>query len=162
MHQEDKNIRSVAAFTILEVVIVLSIMSVLITIIAVASNRFQEQLKQTSVIQESLNRFYAIRSALWYELYTSDSINVANNQATIFMPERIVYYKIEEDTLYRMHQETWQNLHQPMLGIQATKENETQQVSFQFDWKDAPMELRYYSQNGLKQKMDNFFEHYKR
>jgi type II secretory pathway pseudopilin PulG len=162
MHREEKNMRSVAAFTILEVVIVLSIMSVLITIIAVASNRFQEQLKQTSVIQESLNRFYALRSELWYELYTSDSIVVASDQTHIYMPERIVSYKISDDTLYQFNQQTWQSMHVAMLGITTQNENEAQKITFQFDWKDAPMELCYYSQNGLKQKMDDFFEHYTR
>lgn len=152
----------VAAFTILEVVIVLSIMSVLITIIAVATNRFQEQLKQTSTIQQSLNQFYAIRSELWYELYTSDSIHVENNQATLYLPDREVSYKIEDDTLYQSTTEDWRSLHLAMLGIHATKENETQKVTFTFDWKDEPMQLSYYSQHGLKQKMDVFFENYKR
>lgn len=152
----------VAAFTILEVVIVLSIMSVLITIIAVATNRFQEQLKQTSTIQESLNQFYAIRSELWYELYTSDSIHVEHKQATLYLPERTVSYKIEDDTLYQSTTEDWRSLHIAMLDIQETKENETQKVTFTFDWKDEPMALSYYTQHGLKQKMDVFFENYKR
>lgn len=152
----------VSAFTILEVVIVLSIMSVLITIIAVATNRFQEQLKQTSTIQESLNQFYAIRSELWYELYTSDSIHVENKQATLYLPKRTVSYKMEDDTLYQSTTEDWRSLHLAMLGIHATKENETQKVTFTFDWKDEPMQLSYYSQHGLKQKMDVFFENYKR
>lgn len=152
----------VAAFTILEVVIVLSIMSVLITIIAVATNRFQEQLKQTSAIQESLNQFYAIRSELWYELYTSDSIHVEHKQAILYLPERTVSYKIEDDTLYQSTTEDWRSLHIAMLDIQETKENETQKVTFTFDWKDEPMALSYYTQHGLKQKMDVFFENYKR
>lgn len=152
----------VSAFTILEVVIVLSIMSVLITIIAVATNRFQEQLKQTSTIQESLNQFYAIRSELWYELYTSDSIHVENKQATLYLPKREVSYKIEDDTLYQSTNEDWRSLHIAMLDIQETRENETQKVTFTFDWKDEPMELYYYTQHGLKQKMDVFFENYKR
>lgn len=152
----------VSAFTILEVVIVLSIMSVLITIIAVATNRFQEQLKQTSTIQQSLNQFYAIRSELWYELYTSDSIHVENKQATLYLPKREVSYKIEDDTLYQSTNEDWRSLHIAMLDIQETRENETQKVTFTFDWKDEPMELSYYTQHGLKQKMDVFFENYKR
>lgn len=152
----------VSAFTILEVVIVLSIMSVLITIIAVATNRFQEQLKQTSTIQESLNQFYAIRSELWYELYTSDSIHVENKQATLYLPKRTVSYKMEDDTLYQSTNEDWRSLHIAMLDIQETRENETQKVTFTFDWKDEPMELSYYTQHGLKQKMDVFFENYKR
>ena len=109
-----------------------------------------------------MNQFYAIRSELWYELYTSDSIHVENNQATLYLPDREVSYKIEDDTLYQSNTEDWRSLHLAMLGIHATKENETQKVTFTFDWKDEPMELSYYTQHGLKQKMDVFFENYRR
>jgi type II secretory pathway pseudopilin PulG len=153
---------SVSAFTILEVVIVLSIMSVLITIVAISTNRFQEQLKETTKIQDELNQFYAIRSQLWYEFYTSDSIQTEPNYLHLFTGEESVSYFIEHDTLYRKKEEQVKSLHIAMQGIESSLFEEQRKVALIFNWKDAPLRLEYVQPGGLKNKIDTYFEQYKR
>ncbi len=152
----------VSAFTILEVVIVLSIMSVLITIVAISTNRFQEQLKETTKIQDELNKFYAVRSQLWYEFYTSDSIQSSNNAIQLFKGVTNVSYYIVDDTLYRKKDTQEKSLHLAMHGIESNALEDQKKVIFDFDWKNAPMRLEYVQPGGLKHKIDTYFEEYKR
>ena len=155
--------KTTRAFTLMEVVIVLAIMGVLITIISVASNRFQEQLKQTSAIQEELNHFYLIRSNLWLEMYTSDSIVSFDKTLIIYQPSRTISYAIESSSLQRK-QDTgdWVDLKIPMLGLSQKQENQSTKVEFIFDWKGEPMNLHYFCTAGTKKQLDDFFEHYTR
>lgn len=152
----------VSAFTILEVVIVLSIMSVLITIVAISTNRFQEQLQATSKIQDDLNKFYTVRSQLWYELYTMDSIQTSSNSIQLFKDSESLSYYLVDDTLYRKKDNQEKSLHLAMNGIESSWIEEHQKVIFDFDWKDEPMRLEYVKPGGLKHKIDTYFEQYKR
>jgi type II secretory pathway pseudopilin PulG len=175
LHQNKKTILSsiasyrrivrspLSSFTILEVTLVLAIMGVLVTIIAVASNRFQEQLKQTTIIQEELNHFYAIRSNLWTELYASDSVHVNQQILTIYQPKRNISYRIAADELERRENEgPWTNLKMPMVDINQTIENESKKIALIFDWKGEPMQLHYFCSTGTKEQIDHFFMNYKR
>ena len=91
----------VHSFTIFEVTVVLAILSVLITIVSVSINRFNEQMKITSTIQEELNTFYAFRSNLWHEFYRADSIQLNENEVHIYSKNHLICYKKQADFLVR-------------------------------------------------------------
>lgn len=155
--------KTIAAFTILEVTIVLAIMSVMITIIAVSSNRFQEQVKQTSIIQEELNHFYSVRSNLWLEMYTSDSIQYEDNLIQIYQHERAISYTVLSSTLFRKQDlGEWINLKLPMIALNKVEVNHSNKIEFIFDWKGEPMKLHYFCSAGTKEKIDDFFTNYPR
>ena len=151
---------SVTAFTIFEVTIVLGLMSAIISIIAVSFNRFNEQLKSSSEIHAELNTFFAFRSNLWNELYTSDSIQYHSNQVIIFKNNKLVEYRIEDDVLERKAESDWVKTEFSMLGIQEEFKKEDQIISFIFDWKGESMKLHYFCKPDLKHKMDQYFENF--
>jgi len=151
---------SVSAFTIFEVTIVLGLMSAIISIIAVSFNRFNEQLKSSSEIHQELNTFFAFRSNLWNELYTSDSIQYQKNQVIIFKNNKMVEYRIADDLLERKAESDWVKTEFSMLGIQEEFKKEDQIISFIFDWKGESMKLHYFCKPDLKHKMDQYFENF--
>jgi hypothetical protein len=150
----------VSAFTIFEVTIVLGLMSAIISIIAISFNRFNEQLKNSSEIHAELNTFFAFRSNLWNELYTSDSIVYQKNQVIIYNNDKLVEYRIEDDLLERKADSDWVKTNFLMLGIQEEMKNDDQIISFIFDWKGESMKLHYFCKPDLKNKMDQYFENF--
>ena len=135
-------------------------MSAIISIIAVSFNRFNEQLKSSSEIHAELNTFFAFRSNLWNELYTSDSIQYQSNQVTIFKNNKFIEYRIEDDLLERKAESDWVKTEFLMLGIQDEFKKEDQIISFIFDLKGESMKLHYFCKPDLKHKMDQYFENF--
>ena len=151
---------SVSAFTIFEVTIVLGLMSAIISIIAISFNRFNEQLKSSSEIHAELNAFFAFRSNLWNELYTSDSIVYQSNQVIIYKNNKLVEYRIENDLLERKAESDWVKTSFSMIGIQEEIKKDDQIISFIFDWKGESMKLHYFCKPDLKHKIDQYFENF--
>lgn len=150
----------ISAFTIFEVTIVLGLMSAIISIIALSINRFNEQMKTNTEIHEELNTFYAFRSNLWNELYTSDSITYKSNEIQIYKYSSITQYRIENDLLERKTEKEWiptsfemQELKEEMIGNEK-------KIVFIFNWKDQPMKLHYFCKADLNKKMDHYFENF--
>lgn len=155
-----KTTHSISAFTIFEVTIVLALMSAIISIIAISFNRFNEQLKSSSEIHTELNTFFAFRSNLWDELYTSDSIQYNSNQIVIYKNNTPIEYRVEEDFLERKAGSDWVNTGFVMLGVQEEIKNEDRVISFLFDWKGESMKLHYFCKPDLKRKVDQYFENF--
>ena len=155
-----KNKNNISAFTIFEITIVLGLMSTIIAIIAVSYNRFNEQMKNSSVIHEELNTFFAFRSNLWNELYTSDSINYQNKQINIYTDNQLVEYKIEDELLERKAGKEWVTTPFSMIELKEEEQNNDKIISFIFDWKGEPMKLHYFCKPELKHKIDHYFENF--
>ena len=96
------------AFTIFEVTVVMAIMGVLISIISLSLNRFNEQLKTGNDIGIEMNHFRAIRSTMWREFYTSDSISMIDNELNLYIKSSTIKYKVEGDLLHRKTNADWQ------------------------------------------------------
>jgi len=92
---------NIAAFTLFEVTMVLAIMGILVSIIAITLNRFNEQLKNSTQVQAELNDWYLFRSNLWRELYQSDSLKLDKDILAIYNSSDSILYTIENDTLKR-------------------------------------------------------------
>jgi competence protein ComGF len=149
-----------SAFTILEVTIVMALMSIIITIVTVAINRFNEQMKNNATIQQELNDFYAFRSNLWNELYSADSINYNNKIVSIYTADKIVEYTIEDELLARKNGNEWIKTAFPMLELREDFKKEDKIISFIFDWKGEPMNLHYLCKSSIKSKIDTYFDNY--
>lgn len=149
----------IEAFTLLEVTVVLAIMSLMVSILAVSLNRFNEQLKHTTTVQGELNQWYQFRANLWRELYTSDSLSYYNTELSVYRDSTTVNYKIEEDTLLRKSASMdWCSTHIAASSINEVIENDQKIVSLDFIWKGELMQLRYLNAPSLKREVDSYFE----
>lgn len=149
----------IEAFTLFEVTVVLAIMSLMVSILAVSLNRFNEQLKHTTTVQGELNQWYQFRANLWRELYTSDSLSYYNTELSVYRDSTTVNYKIEEDTLLRKSASMdWSSTHIAASSINEVIENDQKIVSLDFIWKGELMRLRYLNAPSLKREVDSYFE----
>lgn len=155
-----KRIGNITAFTLFEVMIVLAIMGVLITIISLSLNRFNEQLKVSSELQQELNVWYRFRANLWRELYQADSMRYDNHQLIIFDNQEIVSYKVEEDSLFRKNTVSdWtstgfstSSIRHDILGKKGNR------YSIDFNWKGEILTLSFLDHESPKDKIDQYFE----
>lgn len=153
MMSKDKHI--VPAFTIFEVTVVVAIMSVIISIIAVTVNRFNEQLKVSTDLSGELNEWYAFRSNLWREFYLSDSIRMKEGVCSIYGKDKEVSYRISNDHLARSTGGDWNSTGFEMESI---KHNEREQrFDFNFQWKGEVMTMSYPDKPSIKASIDNYF-----
>lgn len=154
-----RKVGHIAAFTLFEMTVVLAIMSILISIIAVSLNRFNEQLKQSSDLQGELNQWYQFRANLWRELYVSDSLVMDKEILSIYKGKIAVQYKVDEEILLRKIESTdWQSTNIPTETIKENLTNENRFLEFNFLWKGDPLKLTYLCQESSKNKIDTYFE----
>ena len=149
----------IAAFTLFETTVVLAIMSILISIIAISLNRFNEQLKQSSELQDELNQWFQFRANLWRELYVSDSLIMDKEVLSVYKGKFTVQYKVDEDILLRKIESTdWQSTNIPTETIKENLTDEKRFLEFNFIWKGDPLKLTYLCQESIKNKIDTYFE----
>ncbi|NVK64018.1 MAG: type II secretion system protein [Flavobacteriales bacterium] len=149
----------IEAFTIFEVTVVLAIMGVLIGLIAVSVNRFNEQLKMTGDINQELNEWFAFRSNLWSELYSCDSINSQGGELLLFENNKVIRYKLEEENVMRSTGFDWQDTKTKAESIRLEEVDEKTTVIFDFKWKGDLMTLSYYFEPDVKNKINDYFAH---
>lgn len=150
--------KTVKAFTIVEITIVLGLMSMIIALISFSYNRFNEQLKKSVVLNDELNMFFAFRSNLWDELYQADSIRFDNNIVQIFKPLKTIEYRIEDNYLERNTGSEWVSTSFEMEQLMLVEKNSEQFIQFDFVWKDQVMRLEYLLHSSIKRRIDNYFE----
>lgn len=152
-----KSQQHISAFTLFEVTVVLAIMGVLIGLIATSINRFNEQLKMTSDLNQELNEWFAFRSNLWSELYACDSIQSNNQEIVLFAKQRIIKYKLEDEDVMRSNGADWQTTKAKAESIRLESEDDHKTVIFDFKWKGDLMTLSYYFQPDVKNKINDYF-----
>ncbi|MCH2224905.1 MAG: type II secretion system GspH family protein [Crocinitomicaceae bacterium] len=148
----------ISAFTILEVTIVVAIMGILITIVSMTFNRFSEQLKISSEIHGELNNLFVVRSNLWTELYEMDSVQFENRELSLFIDDRIIKYREEQQQLERFQSNHWNMTKIALNEIRLEEEKETQRIVFDFLWKGEIMTLDYYFKPDKKNQINAYFE----
>lgn len=150
---------NIAAFTLFEVTMVLAIMGILVSIIAITLNRFNEQLKNSTQVQAELNDWYLFRSNLWRELYQSDSLKLNNDILAIYHSSDSVLYTIEDDTLKRKSgKQDWASTHFEASGLREEILGGKHQFVFEFPWKNEVMHLRYSIKKTIKNQVDTYFD----
>jgi hypothetical protein len=149
----------IQAFTIFEITVVIALMGVLVTIISVSLNRFNEQLKLNSELQGELNYWMMARANLWTEYYNADSLAFDGKVVTVFQKERTLYLKEEDDFLYRKeNNQDWKSMNIPLDRIEENGEKEKQFIRFTFPLKNELMELDYYKRPNKRVIVNNYFD----
>ena len=88
-----KSSSKIASFTVFEATVVVAIIGILLTIVSTSINRFNEQLKNRSLIAERMNAMLMLRSTLHTQYYDADSLNCS--------PGNLVLYKNADSVVYR-------------------------------------------------------------
>lgn len=147
------------AFSIFEVTVVLALLGVLITIISVSLNRFNEQLKINSEIQTELNHWMLVRSSLWKDYYNSDSLQFDGTIVSLFQKNRIVHFQEMDDELYRKENDLeWRSMGVELEEILLQEDKNKKYVQLSFPVKGELMELHYYFRTNKKNVVNQYFD----
>lgn len=122
-----------------------------------ALNRFGEQIHNETQIKNELNNWFVIRANLWRELDEADSIQVKDNQANIYFGKNKTSYKIIDNRLFRVINETETDLKLEMNAIQLEETKGHQYVAFKINWKDDEMVLRYPVRSTVAHNVNHYF-----
>ncbi len=155
-------IKALPGFTILEVSVVVAILGVIVTIITVTLNRFNEQLKVNTDIQKELANWMLVRSNFWNEYYLSDSILVKNNELFLFQSHRVISYKSDDEQLMRkekmsgMLSTEWVGMN--VVAASIVDDSLNNQIILTFPLKGEDMELRFPKQQSKASVVNNYYE----
>ncbi len=149
--------RKLKSFTVMEVLIVMAIMGLLVGIIANATNRLSEQLKNSSDISQELNQWYAFRSNLWRELYFSDSMNVEKNELTIFENQREFSYFIDDGFLKRTENQKVIDTKILVKSIEVEQKENKEYIVLDFNWKTESLKMKFYKPSDLSSRVNRYF-----
>lgn len=141
----------------LEVTIVIALMALLSALFFGALNRFGEQIHNETQIKNELNDWYVVRANLWRELDEADSIQVKDNQARIYFGKSQTLYKIMDNRLIRVINETETDLKLEMNAIQLEESKGRQYIAFKVNWKDDEMVLRYPVRSTVAHNVNHYF-----
>jgi hypothetical protein len=144
----------IEAFTILEALIVLALMSILTAFFFTTLNRLGDQMKNDVKIKSELNSWFLIRSNLYREFDEVDSVSTRKDNATLFFKNKTVNYSIKDQLLNREENGNVMNLAIEMNGIELTRENRT---VFHFNWKGEDMALGFSADKNLKDRINHYF-----
>lgn len=153
-----KRTARVKAFTIFELTVVLALLSVIVTIISWSLNRFNEQIKNSSVIHTELNQWFAFRSNLWHELYNADSLVCGAQSVSIFKGGTSIDYRVAGETLERRNQYEWGATAMEIESINREVLPDGILVHFNFKWKGELMELSFKQFSQVKEIINHYFE----
>jgi type II secretory pathway pseudopilin PulG len=151
------NQNRIDAFTIFEVTVVMAIMSVIISIISLSFNRFHEQLKVAQNISSELNEFRMIRSTLWKDFTSADSIRFASEELIVYRNTSAIKYQAIDERLHRDHTGEWQDLNIGVESIYVDSTNGMQNYHINFLWKGEEMDWHFLDQPSLAMRINNHF-----
>lgn len=147
----------VAAFSVLEVTIVIGLLGLVSALVFGALNRFSEQVRNETQIRNELNAWFVVRAALWRELDGADSIAVTKDRAAIWFMGKPTDYYIAGNRLFRKKGETDADLNIAMNAILSEEVKGRRYVTFNIDWKGEEMLLRYPLRTTVADRINRYF-----
>jgi hypothetical protein len=147
----------IAAFSILELAIVLSLTGLFISLFFLSVNSFNKTLQQEIVIKNELNTFFQFRSNFWQDMEKSDSFHLDKNKLSCFHAAAPVIYEIIDEKLSRSHME-----HRTVFEIGATAIEKSligkrDIVEFKLEWKNTEFSLFYPLQKQNNNHINTYF-----
>ena len=138
-----KNSTNIAAFSILELAVVLSLTGLFVSLFFLSVNSFNKSLQQEIVIKNELNTFFQFRANFWLDMEKSDSFQLDKDKLTCFNRNGLIEYGIIEERLSRK-----QNDHQALFEIKALSIEKSaisynELVEFKLEWKNTEFSLFY-------------------
>jgi competence protein ComGF len=147
---------SIAAFSVLEITLVLALLGILSALFFGAINRFQATMHNDIQIKSELNSFFQFRSNLWRELDQSDSIKITNKQLNLFIQNKVVVYSQESST----SKLKWSsNEAERIFDLEVNTLNiiNEKQLLFDLTWKDQPLRIHYPIKQSKADKINHYF-----
>ncbi len=149
---------SISAFTIFEVTVVLAIMSIVVSMVAFSVQRLFHQMQVTEEIHAELNNFYKVRSMLWYDCATADSIVFQEQRFLAYSDGNPVLYHVDEDVLYRNQSGVDQELNIEIRSIEKQEVEQGSEIVLSFDWKGEPLEWRFFNRPDVADGINQYFD----
>lgn len=153
--------KKIVAFSIMEVLIVLALSGIIISLVAFAINRLNEQIAKNMNLQNELIQIQTIRTIVFNDFHQSDSIHFIDGKVTFWKMEgRIEYKHIQPHILNRQfikgQNGVLQNVSykQECIGINKTEEN----INFEFLLKGDIISVTIPLSKDLSTEVNNFFE----
>jgi hypothetical protein len=152
-----KEAKKIAAFSILELAVVLSLTGLFISLFFLSVNSFNKTLQQEIVIKNELNTFFQFRANFWLDMEKADSFHLAKNKLSCFYSADSVIYKIVDEKLSRTHKahQTLFNIGALAIGSSPIGKNEL--VEFKLEWKNTEFSLRYPLQKQNHNQINTYF-----
>ncbi len=149
--------KNIAAFSILELAIVLSLTGLFISLFFLSVNSFNKSLQQEIVIKNELNQFFQFRATFWQDMEKSDSFNLATNQLTCFTKTDSIVYRILDEKLSRSSGNHQALFDINALAIEKTYLNKHELIHFKLEWKNTEFSLKYPLQKQNINSINNYF-----
>ncbi len=152
------NRHSVPSFTIFEVTVVLAIMSVIAGMVTFSTNRLFESLHTTENLHTELNEFYRLRSTLWYDCITADSMTCAENELHVFHKSNEIAYQIDAGILFRTSQGIRRSLQREIDEIVAIPTDKGLKIQMNFPWKGETLQWHFLNRPDRAGSINQYFE----
>lgn len=151
------------AFTILEIVISLAIMSIIVAMVYSIYVTISEQLYQYSAETELINEHNRAHASLKRDLYNATKISsVGEETIQIVKPLDTVLYKIFNKELIRINSNASDTLKTKVNSIRVQTDQDELGVSFKsillaYELLGQPLESRYYKNYGVAEDINMIF-----
>ena len=149
---------NIAAFSILELAVVLSLTGLFVSLFFLSVNSFNKSLQQEIVIKNELNTFFQFRSTFWQDLEKSDSFQLDENQLTCFHSGDLIRYQIIDEKLSRSTKNHQALFDVNALAIEKTTLNSHDLINVKLEWKNTEFSLMYPLQKQNINSINNYFK----
>jgi len=150
--------RKFAAFTVLEIVLVMALTGVLISILFAVLQRFNAAVSNEVKIKSELNSFFMMRSTIWKDLDHMDSLQVeSKNQVVLFNGKERIVYKTIDGGCERIIANGNYSFPITLNEISCSKSNGVNKVHLSFEWKDRVFEISYPILKSPSESINNYF-----
>jgi hypothetical protein len=139
----------------------MAIMSVIIAIISISFNRFNEQFKIAQDISAELNQFRLVRSTLWKDFTTADSIAFNDDQIKIYKDNKLIQYQETDESLHRNHTGDWQDLNVEVESVFVDSLLGLKKYHINFLWKGEEMDWSFLDKPSLAVQINTYFKEIK-
>ncbi|MNJ84249.1 hypothetical protein D3C87_16980 [compost metagenome] len=152
-----KSFCDIAAFSILELAIVLSLTGLFISLFFLSVNSFNKTMQQEITIKGELNSFFQFRSNFWQDLEKADSFQLSKDQLICFHTSIPIVYTITDEKLSRHHKDHHTLFEINALSIEKTTLGNHELVEFKLEWKNTPFSLKYPLQKQNSNYINTYF-----
>jgi competence protein ComGC len=147
----------IKAFTVLEILMVLAISGILITVLFNALNRFQQQSKVITELQDEMNNWYQFRSQMWSDFYSMDSLKINQQELTLYIDSTSINYSSQGDEFKRFEPNKSSSVAIELAEMKLTEAEGIRQLVLLFNWKGEIMQVTYPVNTDRKRKIDEYF-----
>lgn len=148
---------NIAAFSILELAVVLSLTGLFISLFFLSVNSFNKSLQQEITIKNELNGFFQFRATFWQDMEKADSFDLAKDKLTCFRNADSIVYRIIDEKLSRSFKDHQALFDVTALSIEESTLNHHPLIDFKLEWKNTSFSLSYPLQKQNTNSINNYF-----